>query len=156
MRFLSVFILILAASCASNSKIKKSVEAKIAAQEVSLDEATKPSPIEDNIKNNKMLTDQDKQELLKVVEEVREKNLQNLIERLKIRKVLVQEMTQNYNSEEVKILKKKFLMNNRKRVENMFYVLDRFEEILKEHDEKHNILQHSLQSDMMNSGLNRP
>ena len=147
MKYLALVLApLLLISCASKSD-RMEVQEKVA-QETVQDGRSLGRNIDEVISTSKTLDQAQKDELRKVMNEVKGKNLSLMQESFKLRAVLIKEMlAQNFNQNQVRLIKKKIKKNESERLRNSLKAIDKISIIVRKDPEGHLILDHMFYTD---------
>jgi Spy/CpxP family protein refolding chaperone len=141
--YLVLFVL-LATSCASQKNDEREIEEKAAHSQISDPKALGGS-IHDMIQSSKTLTDAQKQQLFKIVEDNKQKAQELNEQSMKFRAVMVEELfSDNVNQSRIKIIKNDIKKVEELRLKNTFDTVEKITAIISSHPENEKFSDHLI------------
>lgn len=147
MKFLPLVLApLLLVSCATKSD-RMEVQEKVAKETVQ-DGRSLGQDIDKVISDSTTLNEVQKNELNRVLGEVRGKNRALMQESFKLRAVLIKELlSQNFNQKQIKLIKKQIKKNESERLRNSLAAIDKISIIVRKDPEGQMILDHMFYTD---------
>lgn len=143
----SIFWIVLSVmlvSCASKQENQKNIEAKVANENVTSGAELNTS-LHKIISESNTLSEKQKKDLTKIVEDTRTQNQQLQEESLKLRLVLIKELiSTKVNPAEVKLIKKDIKKAEAKRLKNMFAAIDQISRIVAKDPGRDDFVDHMM------------
>lgn len=141
---LLVLFLLVLTSCASQKKEEREIEEKTSKSTVSTPAAL-GGTIHDAIANSKTLTDAQKQELTKIIDENKKKADELQAMSFKYRGVLIQELfSGSMSQKKIKILKKDIKKVEQARLKNTFETIEKISKIVSKEPNNEDFSQHLM------------
>jgi len=124
-------VLVTLVSSCSHEEINHALQVKLAQEEVPADAQALTSEMRERIQNSKTMTVDQKQQLLSLQAETSSKLVSARSESLKLRSLLIKDLTRNnYNEAEVDLIKSKLKTVEDERLATIFSAVDRVNQIL--------------------------
>ncbi len=139
-----VLVLCLAVSCASKKSDEKEIEQEAAQTNVTTPQAL-GGTIHDSIANSKTLTEAQKAELTKIIEDNKQTAMKLAEQSFKYRAVLIQELLNGKATEaRIRIIEKDIEKIENDRLKNTFDTVKKISAIVSGHPDKHEFAQHLI------------
>lgn len=140
-------MLFVVTSCASYKEEQEKVRTKVSQENISSGQELNTT-LHEVINHSKTLTDEQKEKLRKIVDDVRAQNQALQEETLRLRLVLIRELiSENVSQKEVKVIKKNIVKAEDMRMKNTFRAINEITQIVKKDPDSEAYVNHMMAID---------